>query len=71
VSGLLWMRWVFVALVGGLGLLLISRHDDLIGGFLLVITVWRVIMLAAIHRRRSQGRQRFQNRRGRWGGPNG
>ena len=69
VGGLWWMRLILVALVAVLAVVLIARHNVLIGGLLLAITGWRLVMIVTMQRRWAQRRDRFQDRRGRWRGP--
>ena len=52
-SSIWWLRWVVVAIGVTLGVILIARHNVLVGALILVMAVSRAAILVAIRRRRS------------------
>jgi hypothetical protein len=66
VTSVWWLRWLIVAIGAVVGVVLIARHNVLIGALILVMAVSRAAILVAIAKRRAGFRAR---RRGRFGPP--
>ena len=62
-NGMWTMRWVLLALAALLAGALLWRGNVVIGGILGVIVAVRAVFLVQLHRRRTELRQRFQERR--------